>query len=149
MTNIIHVPEGQDRLGNRLIVEGVVPLDRKVTTQDTNGGIFIYEHKNVGKGGPPRHLHYEQDEWLYALAGEFVVEIGDERVILKQGDSVFAPRNVPHAWAHMTDEPATFLFIAQPAGSMEAFFKKISGDESPFEWEELEKIYIEHGMKLT
>lgn len=143
----IHVPNGRDRFGNRLIVEGVVPLDRKVTTQDTSGGMFIYEHKDVGKGGPPRHLHYEQDEWLYALAGEFIVEIGDERLILKQGDSVLAPRKVPHAWAHTTDEPGTLLFIAQPVGSMEAFFKKISG-EGPFEWEELEKIYTAHGMQL-
>lgn len=84
----------------------------------------------------------------YALAGEFVVELGDEHLILKQGDSVLAPRNVPHAWAHVTDKPAMLLFIAQPAGLMEAFFKKISGEEGPFEWEELEKIYTAHGMKL-
>ncbi len=149
MNTINHVSNGGDRLGERLMVEGVVPLDRKVTTQDSNGGMLIYEHKDVGKGGPPRHLHYEQDEWLYALAGEFVVEIGDERLLLKQGDSVFAPRNIPHAWAHMTDEPATLLFIAQPAGSMEAFFEKISGRKEPFAWEELENIYTAHGMKLV
>lgn len=148
MSPIHNVPNGQDRLGTRLMVEGVVPLDRKVTTEDTNGGMLIYEHKDVRKGGPPRHLHYDQDEWLYALVGEFVVEIGDERLVLRQGDSVLAPRNVPHAWAHMSDEPATLLFIAQPAGSMEAFFKKISGDEGPFEWTELERIYTAHGMKL-
>lgn len=82
------------------------------------------------------------------MSGEFVVEIGEERLLLKQGDSVLAPRNISHAWAHLTDEPATLLFIAQPAGAMEAFFEKISGKEAPFAWEELEKIYSAHGMKL-
>lgn len=149
MTNPIHVPNGGARGGIRLMVEGVVPLDFKVTTQDTQGGMLIYEHKDVGKGGPPRHLHYEQDEWLYALAGEFVVEIGDERLTLKPGGSVLAPRNIPHAWAHVTDEPGTLLFIAQPAGTMEAFFEKISGKKEPFAREELERIYAAHGMKLV
>lgn len=60
----IHVPNGQDRFGDRLIIKGVVSLDRKVTTQDTSGGMLICELKDVGKGGPPHHLHYEQDEWL-------------------------------------------------------------------------------------
>lgn len=148
MTTINHVANGKDRCGNRLIVEGVVPLDRKVTTSDTSGGMLIYEHKDVGKGGPPRHLHFEQDEWLYALAGEFLVEIGGERRTLKQGDSVLAPRNIPHSWAHLSDEPGTLLFVAQPAGSMEPFFEKLSRD-GPFEWGELENIYTAHGMKLV
>lgn len=46
----------------------------------------------------------------------------------------------------MTDEPGTLLFVAQPAGTMEAFFKTISA--GPVEGEELEKAYAAHGMKL-
>ena len=51
MTTINHVSKGKDRCDDRLIVEGVVPLDRKLTTSDTSGGMLIYEHKDVGKGG--------------------------------------------------------------------------------------------------
>jgi quercetin dioxygenase-like cupin family protein len=47
------------------------------------------------KGGPPRHLHHEQDEWFYAVKGEFVVEIGSQRFRLAPGDSILAPREVP------------------------------------------------------
>lgn len=140
------IANGRDRLGRRLTVEGVVPVDRKVTTAETGGWMFVYEHKDVGRGGPPRHLHHDQDEWLYALAGEFVVEIGDERLTLRRGDSVLAPRGVPHAWAHATDATGTLLFVAQPAGTMEAFFETIAA--GPMAWEELEGVYAAHGMKL-
>lgn len=59
---------------------------------------------------------------------------------------MLAPRNVPHVWVHPTDEPGTLLFVAQPAGTMEAFFQTISA--GPIGWAELEKVYAAHGMKL-
>ena len=141
------VREGKDVTGRRLVVEGVVPLDRKVTTKDTRGGMLIYEHKNVGRGGPPKHLHFNQDEWLYVLEGEFVVEIGDERFTLKKGDSVLAPRQVPHAWAHVSPDPGTLLFVAQPAGEMEPFFEKLSSGDT-LTPEQLDELYTATGMKL-
>jgi hypothetical protein len=39
-------------------------------------GRYIFEHTNMGKGGPPRHLHYEQDEWFFAIKGDFAMEVG-------------------------------------------------------------------------
>lgn len=103
---------------------GVIPLQMKVATSDTDGALFIFEHVNMGKGGPPRHFHYEQDEWFYVIKGDFVFEVGDERLTLKPGDSLFAPRMVPHVWAHVGDDPGTLLLGVQPAGSLEAFFRK-------------------------
>jgi hypothetical protein len=32
----------------------------------------------MGKGGPPRHYHHEQDESFYVTKGEFAFEVGDE-----------------------------------------------------------------------
>lgn len=48
------------------------------------------EHSITKKGGLPRHLHHEQDESSYVVAGEFVVEIGSERFRLAPGDSIAA-----------------------------------------------------------
>ena len=59
---------------------------------------------------------------------------------------MLTPRGVPHAWAHATDEPGTLLFVAQPAGTMEAFFETIAA--GPLAWEALERVYAAHGMKL-
>ena len=42
-------------------------------------GVLVLENTFHQKGGPARHLHYEQDEWFYSLEGEFIVEVGQEK----------------------------------------------------------------------
>lgn len=84
----------------------------------------MLEHSNLGKGGPFRHLHPAQDEWLYAMEGEFRVEIGDQKLILKPGDSVLMQRKVPHVWAQVGDTPGKLLVAFTPAGRMEEFFRE-------------------------
>ena len=46
---------------------------------------FILENTFLAKGGPARHLHYEQEEWFYILEGEFQFEVGAERFHLHPG----------------------------------------------------------------
>jgi hypothetical protein len=64
------VPAGEDRFGERHNL-GVSSTDFKVSTQDSSGGLFTMEHTNRKKGGPPRHLHHNEDEWFYAIEGEY------------------------------------------------------------------------------
>jgi len=121
----VRVPAGEDRLDVQRGL-GITSMTYKVSTQDTGAGLFILEQRNSEKGGPARHLHYEQDEWFYALEGEFIVEVGQDRMTLKPGDSVLAPRKVPHVWAYVGGPAAGRLLVAfTPAGRMEAFFNEI------------------------
>ncbi len=92
------VAAGEDRFGEYRGL-GISSINFKVTTQDGNG-IFIIENTFREKGGPARHLHYNQDEWFYAVEGEFIFEVGQEKFRLKPGDSLLAPRKVPHVWAY-------------------------------------------------
>ena len=147
MSDALHVPAGKDRSGRRLVVEGAVPLDRKVRPGEVDGRFLVYEHRDVGRGGPPRHLHGAQEEWIYVLAGEIVVEIGDRRLVLRPDDSALAPRGVPHAWANLGDAPASLLFLAQPAGATEEFFETLSG-RADLPWDELGALYQRQGMTL-
>jgi oxalate decarboxylase/phosphoglucose isomerase-like protein (cupin superfamily) len=71
------------------------------------------------------HVHHEQDEWFYVLEGEFVVQVGDERFHLRSGDSLLAPRKVPHAFASVS-ETARLIVAFQPAGSIERLFSEIA-----------------------
>src|ERR1700687_6516167 len=68
---------------------GISAIDFKVSSRDS-GELFILENTFPAKGGPARHLHYDQDEWFYCAEGEFIIEIGKERITLNPGDSVFA-----------------------------------------------------------
>ncbi len=92
----LHVPSGKDRSEEELKIWGTIPLQIKVSTEDTDGALFVFEHADMGKGGPPRHFHHEQDEWFYVIEGDFAFEVGDERFTLGPGDSLLAPRMVPH-----------------------------------------------------
>lgn len=118
------VAAGTDCLGEYRSL-GINVITFKVVPPDSHGQLII-ENTFHAKGGPARHLHYEQDEWFYALSGEFVIEIGQARFTLSPGDSVLAPRKVPHVWAHVGAGHGSMLITFNPAGKMEAFFREVT-----------------------
>ena len=54
------------------------------------------------------------------------IEVGQERVRLQPGDSLLAPRQVPHVWAHVGEGRGRILIAFMPAGQMEAFFREVT-----------------------
>lgn len=145
----VYVPNGKNRFKEELKIWGVIPFQIKVSGKDTDGSFFSFEHAKMSKGGPPRHFHYKQDEWFYATEGEFAFEVGDEKFNLRPGDSLFAPRMVPHAWAYVGDKPGTLLLAVQPAGSLEEFFMKSCAMTRPPTPQEAEQLFAAHGMKVV
>jgi quercetin dioxygenase-like cupin family protein len=136
-----YVAAGED-LTNRPVTMGYSSLGFKVSGQDTHGALFMMEHVGLTKGGgPPRHLHYEQEEWFYVIEGEVVAEVGKGRFRLKTGDSIFAPRKVPHGFVYVGDKPGRMLIAFTPAGKMEAYFRNGHGFDS--------KSFSKYGMELV
>ena len=121
---ILRVKAGEDRFGEQRGL-GVSFINFKVVPQDSDG-LLILENVFHARGGPARHLHYDQDEWFYAVEGDFILEVGQERFQLQPGDSVLAPRKVPHVWAHVRDVQGRILIAFMPAGKLEAFFREVT-----------------------
>lgn len=135
------VAAGKDR-ANQPVSMGFSTLGFKVSGQQTNGELFLMEHVGLAKGGgPPRHLHHEQEEWFYVLEGEVVAEVGGERFRLKKGDSVFAPRKVPHGFLYVAEKPGRMLIAFTPAGQMEAYFREGHGFDA--------KSFAKYGMEYV
>ena len=145
----LYVPGGEHRFDEELKIWGAIPLQIKISTDDTDGALFVFEHADMGKGGPPRHFHYEQDEWFYVIKGDFAFEVGDEQFTLGPGDSLFAPRMVPHAWAYVGEDPGTLLLAVQPAGSFETFFRESCEMTELPTPEEADRMFAAHGMKVV
>lgn len=123
---------------------GVSTISFKALTPD--GGLLVLENTFSDKGGPPRHLHYDQDELFYALEGDFLIEVGDERHVLTAGASLLGPRRVPHVWAHVGQGRGRMLIAFSPAGRMEAFFREVTKAKAmPRQDPELWRA---HGMEL-
>jgi len=121
----INVEAGKDRYQEELLIMGG-KFDCKVSGKDTNGDLCIYDTYRLEKGGPALHLHHIQDEWFYIIKGEFIAKIGEDLLHLKAGDSAFAPRKIPHAFAKISEGEGQMLILFQPAGSMEDYFKQVS-----------------------
>jgi quercetin dioxygenase-like cupin family protein len=146
----IRVPAGTDRFNNNgASIWGLLPLADKLSSRDTGGQLYIFEHRNQGKGGPPRHIHFEQDEWFYVVKGEYAFEIGGEKFRLTAGDTMFAPRNVTHGWANVGDEPGTLLTLVSPAGTFEEFLHETRRHSALPPQEEIERAFAAHNMKVV
>jgi mannose-6-phosphate isomerase-like protein (cupin superfamily) len=64
---------------------------------------------------PPLHVHHEDDEGFYVLAGEVTLHTPDSALTLHPGDFALAPRGVPHTYRVSDDGPAAWLCTSQPA----------------------------------
>ncbi|MFT3781799.1 MAG: cupin domain-containing protein [Nibricoccus sp.] len=142
-----------NRLSEDLLIMGG-RFDLKVSARDTGGALCIYDTVRDSKGGPALHLHHFQDEWFYVIRGNFVVQVGEQRFELRPGDSAFAPRKIPHAFAMVSEGEGQMLVLFQPAGSMEEFFHAMSmnvgkGIPKPAEREAMRKLWSEHGMEIV
>ena len=124
------VGAGEDRLGETHSL-GFSTILFKVLPRETGSGLFVIEHKGLGHGGPPVHIHLHQDEWFYVMEGEVLFQLGGEHRTLRAGESVLGPRGVPHAFAGVGEKPAHMVIAFTPAGKMETFFREVAVPNGP------------------
>jgi quercetin dioxygenase-like cupin family protein len=123
------VGAGQDRFGSPRSL-GFSSLAFKVATADTGGNLFVIEHTNLMPAtGPSLHLHFSQEEWFYVMGGEVAFQVGEERLHLRAGESVLAPRRIPHTFSAV-GAPAHLLIAFSPADKMEQYFIDASAHPS-------------------
>jgi mannose-6-phosphate isomerase-like protein (cupin superfamily) len=145
------VGAGQDHYAEEMLIMGG-RFHCKVSTKDSGGDLLIYDTYRNQKGGPALHKHHAQDEWFYIIRGEFIVRVGDDTLRLGPGDSAFAPRRIPHAFAMTSEGEGQMLVLFQPAGSMEDFFREMakSGSSIPKDMEtRLKRLWADHGMEIV
>ena len=145
----IKVAAGEDRFGRPVSLFEGDTFYTKVSTADTDGDVYVFESTRVKEGGPSFHLHYEQDEFWYVLKGQFLFKVGEETFTAKAGDTVFGPRQVPHAFAKVGKGEAKLLIFYQPAGKMEKMFKDISdgATKNITTDEDKDKFFHEYDLK--
>ncbi|OQP60718.1 hypothetical protein A3860_32485 [Niastella vici] len=92
--------------------------------KDTNGAFALIDCK-VRKGlEPPGHMHLNEDEGYYLSEGEVEFTVAGQVHLLKGGDYIHLPKNIPHQFKIKSDT-ARFLLHLSPAG-LDEFFWQLS-----------------------
>jgi mannose-6-phosphate isomerase-like protein (cupin superfamily) len=99
-------------LGNRFLMRG----------GETEGRFALIEHTIPPRTlAAPMHVHRNEDEFSFVLAGRMGAQIGDEVVEAGPGELVRKPRGIPHAFWNPGDEETRLLELISPAGFEQYF----------------------------
>ena len=96
---------------------------------DTAGAYCLLEVSLAPGMGVPRHTHTREDEAYFVLSGELEVVVGDETFILRAGDTLMAPRDIPHRLRNPGKVENHYLLVFSPSGFEE--FLKVTSVPAP------------------
>lgn len=102
------------------------PRTFKVTTEET-GGAFLQFESTHGPGMKVlTHLHHEEDEAFYVLAGQYEILIGETRFVASPGAFAFVPRDTIHGFTNMGQDVGRMLITVTPGTQHEGLFREVS-----------------------
>ena len=82
--------------------------------RDTGGAYCLLEVSLAPGIGVPRHTHTREDK--YVLSGELEVIVGNQVFVLQVGDTLIAPRNIPHELRNSGRTANHYLLVFSPSG---------------------------------
>jgi len=94
-----------------------------VTGAETGGAYFAMEAIVPPGGGPPPHIHRNEDETFYIVEGESRFRLEDAVVTAGVGDFVNVPRGTVHNFHNAGDTLLRMILTFTPAG-IEKFFEE-------------------------
>lgn len=87
--------------------------------------------------GPGLHVHTREDEAVYVVSGVLTVVVGAREFEAGSGELVWLPREVPHTFANLSDQPAWAFGTTTPGGlegmfeEQSAYFASLDGPSDP------------------
>jgi quercetin dioxygenase-like cupin family protein len=144
-------------LGNSTWYKGLL-ISQLAGSSDTNGAFDLVESKKKKGTEPPPHTHDREDEFFYILAGEMKVFADGQVFTVAAGESVFLPKNVPHAYL-IQSEVCHVLALITPGGFLNAINKmnaparamEIPSDMETYATADLTAtiaVFIQYGVRM-
>ena len=96
-----------------------------LSSEDTGGTYCLLDLRVAPGKGVPRHIHMREDEAYFVLSGELEASVGNKTFVLKPGETLMAPRNIPHQLRNSGKVANHYLIMFSPAG-FEEFLKATS-----------------------
>ena len=120
---------------------------------DRTAGSVIFGEARLpaGSSGPGLHVHTrEDDEAAFVISGVMTFVVGARRFEATTGELVWLPRNVPHTFANLGDEPVWAFGVTTPAGlegmfaEQSEYFSTLQGPPDP---DRIRKIGARYGVR--
>jgi mannose-6-phosphate isomerase-like protein (cupin superfamily) len=96
----------------------------RLRSAESAGALTLLEVVAPPGSGPPLHIHRRESEVFYLLAGRMIYRAGDESFDLAPGESIYLPKDVPHAFRVIGDVPTRFLALTAPGG-IESLYEEL------------------------
>lgn len=87
----------------------------RVSSRDGGDQMSVIEHWMPYGEAPPRHVHRNEDEIFVILRGEMLFRVGDSELVGRAGDTVLAPKGIPHQFRVRSAEGAHCFTITRGA----------------------------------
>jgi quercetin dioxygenase-like cupin family protein len=121
-----------------------------LTPEHTGGSMSIVDSWSPVGSGPPRHVHFNEDETFVILTGTCKFWLEGDEFTAGAGESVFIPRGKEHTFKVVGDEPGRHLVILTPGG-FEGFFADMANGQCriPQDMPAIEESAKRHNMAFT
>jgi mannose-6-phosphate isomerase-like protein (cupin superfamily) len=97
----------------------------RVRHDEGEDGISVMETLAPHGDSAPLHVHHTEDELFHLLEGELRMRAGDADVTIAAGETLLAPKGVPHTYRVESREGARWLVITR-RGDFERFVRSQS-----------------------
>ncbi|BCG95338.1 cupin domain-containing protein [Mesorhizobium sp. 131-2-1] len=85
----------------------------RVSSADGEDGICVVEHRMPHGDSPPLHVHRNEDEVFHILEGRLRFQIDGHEQVAAAGETVIAPKGLPHTFRVESAEGARTLTITR------------------------------------
>ncbi len=141
------VPAGSGEVFRAFGEEAIFHL----TGKHTNGQLSLWTEIVPPGGGPPPHVHLNEDEWFVIQEGTFEFLVEGEWRELAVGGTVFLPRNSVHTYKNVGESPGRLLAATTPSG-FETFFSRcaeVFNNPAGPDMARIVAIAAEHGIHFV
>ncbi|MEW9806588.1 cupin domain-containing protein [Mesorhizobium marinum] len=86
--------------------------------------VSVVEHLMPYGKSPPLHIHRNEDQVFHVLEGEILIHIDGVETVARAGETVLAPKGVPHSFRVESREGARCLTITS-GGDLEKMIREM------------------------
>lgn len=100
---------------SRVVRENAIPIGQAIAVINLGAVPAVSHHIVQVATAETLHVHRDHDLTVFVHRGHGILRIGAEQAVLREGDSVFIPRGVAHAFENRSTSPAVAVVSFSPA----------------------------------